>query len=61
MFQTEGQYNAEALDSMRKLMLFLSIETCKAILVVSQNTITNLKVSIICVLVKSIYKFRYGR
>lgn len=46
---------------MRKLMLFLSIETCKAILVVSQNTITNLKVSIICVLVKSTYKFRYGR
>ena len=37
----------EILDSMRKLVCLLSIEACKPILVVTQNTIIKLKISII--------------
>ena len=43
MFQTEGEYRAAALDSMRKRLCFLSTEACNHIVVVTQNTIVNLK------------------
>ena len=44
-FYTEGEYNAAALDSVRKL-----IKPCKHILVVTQNKMMILKMSIVCLL-----------
>ena len=46
-FRWRGDYSAAALDGMRKRMCFLSIKSCKPILVVTQNKNMNLKVSII--------------
>ena len=43
---TEGEYNATPLDSMTKRMCLLSNKAFKPILVVAQNTIMNLKISI---------------
>ena len=49
-FQTEGEYSSAALDSVRKSMCFLSTKACKPILVLTQNKIINLKISIISLL-----------
>ena len=46
--KTEVEYRAEALDSIRKPMCFLSTKAYKPVLVVTQNEITNLKISVIC-------------
>ena len=46
MFQTEREYNAAALDNMRKQMCILRIKACEAILIVLENKIMNLKMSI---------------
>ena len=40
-FRQRGEYSAAALDSMRKLLYFLSIKSCKAILVMTKNKIMN--------------------
>ena len=47
-FQTEGEYRYIQTDSMRQIKCFLKIKVCKHVLVETQNTSMNLKMSVIC-------------
>ena len=49
-FQTEERCSAATTASTRKQMCFLSTQTCKPILVVTQDKIMNLKMSTLCAL-----------
>ena len=50
MFKTEGESSDAAEDSVRKLMCFVSTQAFKPILIVTQNKIMKLKMSIRCLL-----------
>ena len=46
-FKTEGKYRHIQEESMRKIKFFFNITACKHVLVETQNTSTNLKMSLI--------------